>query len=298
VNQKVVAVMGETEYFRWPESVWVSPDIDWKKANMIVGGCDIGSTSSQMVIMVDGRLYAYSSIRSKAKSEESAPACLERVLEQTDMPSDKIEYTVGTGYGRVKVPFASKQVTEISCHARGANFLYGDSVRTILDMGGQDLKVIKCDEKGKVKNFLMNDKCAAGTGRGVESIAELLAVPIEKVGDLAMSHKGDVPYISPMCVVFSKSDALRAYKEGSSKESILASYFKAMARQVFHFLKTVGVQREFCITGGIAKNKAVVQEVEKLVGISALKPDFDTQIVGAVGAALYARALCEKARAV
>ncbi len=288
--------MVEKEYFRWPESVQVSSNMDWKKGDLITAGCDVGSTSSQVVIMVGGRIYAYSNVRSKSKSDESARASLEALLDQTDMTVEDIEYTVGTGYGRVHVPFAKKQVTEISCHAKGAHFLYGDSVRTILDMGGQDLKVIICDENGKVKKFIMNDKCAAGTGRGVETIADLLSVPIDEVGDLASSHTGDCPYISPMCIVFAKTDALRASKEGWSKASILAAYCKATARQVYHFIRTLGLKREFCITGGIAKNKGVVKEVEKLVGIKALQPDFDTQIAGAVGAALYAEALARRMR--
>lgn len=286
----------EKEYFRWPESNWVSPDIDWKRGDIITGGCDVGSTSSQMVVMVDGKIFAYSNIRSKGKSTDSAQASLEMALAESDMKPDNIEYTVGTGYGRVQVPFANRDITEISCHARGANFLYGDSVRTILDMGGQDLKAISCDEKGKVKNFIMNDKCAAGAGRGMETMAEMLSVPIEEVGDMAVSYEGEFPDITPECVVFAKTDALRRLKEGWSKESILAAYCAATAWRVFDLLSKVGVEREFSITGGIAKNKGVVKELEKRLGFEALKPDFDTQIAGAVGAALYAKALAEKAR--
>jgi bzd-type benzoyl-CoA reductase Q subunit len=284
------------EYFRWPESCWVSPNMDWKSGDFITGGCDIGSTSAQMVIMVDGQLYAYSNIRAKAKSAQSAQACLEKVLTQTQMRLEDIEYTVGTGYGRVLVPFAKREVTEISCHARGANFLYGNRVRTILDMGGQDLKVISCDDKGRMKNFIMNDKCAAGTGRGIETMAELLSVPIEDVGEIAAAYEGEHPYISPICIVFAKTDALRASKKSWSTAAILAAYCKASARQVYHFVRTLGLKREFCITGGIAKNMGIVNEVEKLVGVKALKPEFDTQIAGAVGAALYAKALAERER--
>jgi len=284
------------EYYRWTESNWVSPDIDWRKAGIVTGGCDVGSTSSQMVIMTDGQIFAYASIRSKGKSEKSAVAALEMALNGTGMTLDNIEYVVGTGYGRVSVPYAKKDVTEISCHARGANLLYGDSVRTILDMGGQDLKVISCDGKGKVKNFIMNDKCAAGAGRGFETMAELLQVPIEEVGGLAAAYEGEIPHITPECVVFAKTDALRRLKEGWSKASILAAYCGAAAWRVTDLLKKVGVEKEFCITGGIAKNKGVVKELETKLGIQALEPHFDTQIAGAVGAALYAKALAERAR--
>lgn len=286
----------EQDFFRWTESRWTSPDIDWRKAGIVTGGVDIGSTSTQMVVMTDGKLFSYSSARSKAKSELSAQDALEKALEGTGMTLDNIEFVVGTGYGRVSIPFAKKDVTEISCHARGANFLYGDTVRTILDMGGQDLKVISCDAKGKVKNFVMNDKCASGAGRGFETMAMLLETPIEKLGDMAAEYEGDLPHISPECVVFAKTDALRRLKEGWSKESILAAYCNAAAWRVTDLLKKVGVEPEFCITGGIAKNKGVVKELGKRLGFEAMKSSFDTQIAGAVGAALYAKALAERVR--
>jgi bzd-type benzoyl-CoA reductase Q subunit len=286
----------EKEYWRWDESSWVSDDVDWKKGDLIVGGCDVGSISTQMVIMVDGKLYAYSNVRSKGKSSVSSQNSLEKALEATDMRLENIEYIVGTGYGRVQVPFANRDVTEISCHARGANYLYGPSVRTILDMGGQDLKVISVDEKGKVQTFIMNDKCAAGAGRGMETMAELLSVSVEEVGDFALTFEGDLPPISPECVVFAKNDALRRMKEGWPKNSILAAYCGATAWRVYDLLVKVGIKREFAITGGIAKNKAVVKKLEERLGFEALKPDFDTQIAGAVGAAFYAKALAERAR--
>lgn len=286
----------EKEYWRWTESTWIAPGLDWKKGELIVGGCDVGSVSTQMVVMVDGKLLAYSNTRSKGKSAASAQHALEKILEKIDLKLENLEYIVGTGYGRIQIPFANKDVTEISCHARGANFLYGPTVRTLLDMGGQDLKVISIDEKGKVKNFIMNDKCAAGAGRGMETMADLLAVSIEEVGDAALSYEGELPPISPECVVFAKNDALRRLKEGWPKNSILAAYCGAASWRVYDLLVKVGVEREFAITGGIAKNKAMVKKLEERLGFQALKPDFDTQIAGAVGAALYAKALAERAR--
>lgn len=285
----------EREYWRWAESTWVSPHIDWKRAELIVGGCDVGSVSTQMVIMADEELYAYSSTRSKGKSSVSSLNAMEKALEATDLRPEDIAYVVGTGYGRVQVPFANKEITEISCHALGAHHLYGPSVRTILDMGGQDLKVISVDENGKVQTFLMNDKCAAGAGRGMETMADLLSVPIEQVSDFALNFEGELPLISSECVVFAKNDAMRRVKEGWPRDSILAAYCGATARRVYDLLVKVGIQREFAITGGIAKNRAVVKSLEDKLGFEALKPDFDTQIAGAVGAALYARTLAEKA---
>ena len=154
------------EFWRWQENVWVDETKDWKTAKIITCGIDVGSVSSQAVLVVDGELYGYNSMRTGNNSPDSAKNALQGVMDKCGMKLEDIHFVVGTGYGRVNVPFAHKAITEIACHARGANYMGGNGVRTILDMGGQDCKAIHCDEKGKVTNFLMNDKCAAGTGRG------------------------------------------------------------------------------------------------------------------------------------
>jgi predicted CoA-substrate-specific enzyme activase len=174
--------------------------------------------------------------------------------------------------------------------------MYGPSVRTILDMGGQDCKAIHCDERGKVTNFLMNDKCAAGTGRGMEVFADLLSVSIEDVGEMSLDVDEEPPPVSSTCVVFAKSEASGLLREGWSKKRVLAAYCSAMAHRVDSLLDRVGVEKEFAITGGIAKNIGVVSRLEKELGLKALKSDIDTQIAGALGAALFARALVEKQR--
>ena len=149
-------------------------------------------------------------------------------LEDTDnLTLDKISYTVGTGYGRVNVPFARRAITEIACHARGANFMYGPTVRTVLDMGGQDCKAIQCDEKGKVTNFLLNDKCAAGAGRGMEVFADLLGVSINDLGEFSLKVDEEPPMVSSTCVVFAKSEAVGLLRRGWSKEKVLAAYSAA-----------------------------------------------------------------------
>ncbi|MCP4665864.1 MAG: benzoyl-CoA reductase, bzd-type, subunit Q, partial [Deltaproteobacteria bacterium] len=171
------------EFWRWTESNWKNPDIEWKDAKFITVGIDVGSVSSQACIMADGRIFAYGNMRTGSDSPDSARHALNFALQTTDMTEDRVDYCVGTGYGRVNVPMADRSITEIACHARGANFIYGPEVRTVLDVGGQDIKAIQCDEKGRVTNFLMNDKCAAGTGRGMEVFSDLLGVPINNVGD-------------------------------------------------------------------------------------------------------------------
>ncbi|MGD8227280.1 MAG: acyl-CoA dehydratase activase, partial [Desulfobacteraceae bacterium] len=184
-----VAEEKKQEFWRWTESNWCSPDLNWKDAKIVTAGIDVGSVSSQAVIMTDGAIYAYSNTRTGSDSPDSARKALNYALEATDMKEDRLGYCIGTGYGRVNVPMADRSVTEIACHARGANFIYGPEVRTVLDVGGQDIKAIQCDEKGKVTNFLMNDKCAAGTGRGMEVFADLLGVPVTEVGERSFQVK-------------------------------------------------------------------------------------------------------------
>ncbi len=284
------------EFWRWKEDNWRNDDIDPKSAETVSAGVDVGSVSSQAVVLCDGELYAYASMRTGSDSPDSARNAMKWALEDTGLTLDDLHYTVGTGYGRVNVPFADRAITEIACHARGGNMMYGPTVRTILDMGGQDCKVILCDEKGKVTNFLMNDKCAAGTGRGMEVFADLLAVPIEDVGDLSLDVEEEPPPVSSTCVVFAKSEASSLLREGWSKKRVLAAYCSAMSHRVVSLLERIGVVKDFAITGGIAKNSGVVTRLERELKLTSLKSKYDTQIAGALGAALFARALCEKQR--
>jgi len=284
------------EFWRWKEYNWHDPEMDPRDAEVLSAGVDVGSVSSQAVVMADGKLYAFSNMRTGSDSPESANNAIEWALEDTGLILDDIHFAVGTGYGRVNVPFAKKAITEIACHARGANFMYGPSVRTVLDMGGQDCKAIHCDEKGKVTAFLMNDKCAAGTGRGMEVMADLLSIPIEEVGEMSLDVEEEPPPVSSTCVVFAKSEASALLRQGWPKNRVLAAYCSAMAHRVCSLLERIGVEKEFAITGGIAKNPGVVKRLEEELGIEGLRAETDTQIAGAVGAALFARALHLKAK--
>lgn len=284
----------QEEYFRWDEYNWKSPTIDWKAGKVVTAGVDVGSVSSQAVIMVDGQLYAFANMRTGYNSPMSATNAINWAMEGTGLTLEDINFSVGTGYGRVKVPFANKAITEIACHARGANFMYGNSVRTVLDMGGQDLKVIRCDSKGKVETFLMNEKCAAGTGRGMEVMAELLKVPIREVGAMSFQIEEEPPPVSNTCVLFAKSEALGLLREGWTVPKVLAAYCSAMAHRVSSQVKELGVEKDFVITGGIAKNQGVVRRVEKELGVESLKSDVDYQLAGAIGAALFGKVLYEK----
>jgi benzoyl-CoA reductase subunit A len=283
------------EYWRWQESVWIDETKNWRDAKFVTAGIDVGSVSSQAVVMCDGELYGYSSMRTGSNSPDSANNAIKSVLEKTDgMTLANLQFVVGTGYGRVNVPFAHKAITEIACHARGANYMGGSSIRTILDMGGQDCKAIHCDERGKVTNFLMNDKCAAGTGRGMEVIADLMQIPIAELGPRSFDVDVEPPAVSSVCVVFAKSEALGLLKAGWSKNKVVAAYCQAMAERVVALLERISMEKEFFITGGIAKNPGVVKRLERLLKLEAVQTKYDSQIAGALGAALFGYTLVQK----
>ena len=287
------------DYWRWKEYNWHDPAGNWQNGGkMLTVGVDVGSVSTQLVVMSDGELAAFSNMRTGSNSPDSARKALDWALEGTGLTLERIRYVVGTGYGRVNVPFANRTITEIACHARGANFMYGPTVRTVLDMGGQDCKAIRCDAKGKVSAFLMNDKCAAGTGRGMEVFADLLSVPLEGIGELSFQVEQEPPPVSSTCVVFAKTEAVGLLRQGWPKNKVLAAYCSAMAHRVCTLLERVGVEHEFAITGGIAKNSGVVKRLERELKLTALTPRHDPQIAGAVGAALFARTLAQKEGAV
>lgn len=211
---------------------------------------------------------------------------LQQALNKTGLSLDDIQHTIATGYGRVLVPFANQNISEISCHARGINW-YFPTVRTILDMGGQDCKAISCDGGGRVTDFAMNDKCAGGTGRFLEMIAEVLSTPLTKIGDLSLKSKTTIVF-DTVCAVFAKSEAIAYLKKGVSKSDILAGLHEAIATRSLKLLKQVSIKKDFSITGGIAKNSGMVAKLREKVGLEPLLCE-EPQIVGALGAALFAR---------
>jgi len=285
-----------TQLWKWTEWRWTSPDVDWRKGGVVTAGVDVGSVSTQAVIMVDGKLYAYSSMRTGSDSPDSANHAMSWALEGTGLSLDKIQYCVGTGYGRVNVPMAKRTITEIACHARGANFIWGPSVRTVVDIGGQDAKAIRCDEKGKVITFLMNDKCAAGTGRGMEVFADFVGVHVEEIGKRSLDIDEEPSAVSSTCVIFAKSEAGALLEEGRPLNKVIAAYCAAMAHRIASLLERLGtVERELVITGGVAKNVGVVTRLERELGIKRLPiGNIDPQIAGGLGAALFAKAMAEK----
>jgi bzd-type benzoyl-CoA reductase Q subunit len=288
--------VAKQEWWRWTESNWKNPDIDWRDAEYVTVGIDVGSVSSQAVIATDGEVFAFGNMRTGSDSPNSARNALNFALKATDMPEDRMDYCIGTGYGRVNVPFADRSITEIACHARGANYIYGPEVRTVLDVGGQDIKAIQCDEKGKVTNFLMNDKCAAGTGRGMEVFADLLGLPITEVGDRSFQVDKEPEPVSSTCVVYAKSEATGLLRKGWTTEEVLAAYCRAMAERIYSLIERNGVIPKFAVTGGMAKNRGVMDRLMPFVGLERMSTKWDTMIAGAAGAALFGHALCKKGK--
>jgi len=259
---------------------------------VITCGIDVGSLTAEAVILRDRDLFAYSIIPTGPNSAQTAMEALGEALRKTNVRAEEIDFTIATGYGRVVVPFADRNMSEISCHARGAHHFF-PRARTVLDMGGQDCKVIRCDEKGKVINFLMNDKCAAGTGRSLEVMANLLQVRLEDIGPLSLAWTGEPLKISNTCVVFAKTEVLSLRRQGHPLSQILAGLCDGVAEQVKSLIRRLGLEEDFVVSGGISKNIGVVQRLEQKLGVMA-HICFEPQIVGAVGAALLATDFLKK----
>lgn len=254
--------------------------------NMYVMGIDSGSTSTNAVIMDKNRkIVASSVVRTGAKSGESAQRILKEVLEKAGCTREDIAWIVSTGYGRVSIPFADENVTEISCHGRGAHY-FNPAVRTILDIGGQDSKAIKLNEAGEVSDFVMNDKCAAGTGRFLEMIARSLEIDVDELGPIALQSTEEIE-ITSMCSVFAESEVISLIANNKEKSDIANGICRAIANKAFSLLKRVGMEEEFMMTGGVAKNPGVVKAVEDKIHAKLYICE-EPEIVGATGAALYA----------
>lgn len=257
-----------------------------EKKDMYVMGIDSGSTSTNAVIM-DGerKIVASAVVRTGAKSGESAQKILGEILGKAGLAREEIAWIVSTGYGRVSIDFADENVTEISCHGRGAHY-FNPKVRTILDIGGQDSKAIHLSEAGEVTDFVMNDKCAAGTGRFLEMIARTLEIDVDELGPVALQSTEDIE-ITSMCSVFAESEVISLIANNKEKADIANGVCRAIAGKAYSLLKRVGLEETFMMTGGVAKNPGVVRAVEEKIQ-SRLYICPEPEIVGAAGAALYA----------
>lgn len=259
---------------------------------MPFAGIDIGSTMTKAVVVDEKEQVLASHIGpTGVEHRHLALKVMDDTLGKAGVDFDHLDYIVATGYGRINVPFADKQITEITCHARGIRALF-PSARIIIDIGGQDSKGIKLDGEGKVANFVMNDKCAAGTGRFLEVIAETLGINLVDMGDIALRANGFVQ-ISNMCTVFAEHEVTSRLAEGAGVAEIVAGLHEAIAGRVVNMTRHLGIEKDVVVTGGGAKNSGLVKAIEGKVGFPVLTPP-EPFITGALGAALVGKDFYER----
>jgi predicted CoA-substrate-specific enzyme activase len=254
------------------------------------GGCDAGSTYTKCVIIDEnGKIASAVTKRSRINPVLSAKDALDEAVSQVDglNSAEELTYLIGTGYGRNKVPFADENISEISCHAMGVH-VTDPSVKAIIDIGGQDVKGIAIDTDGTVLNFAMNDKCAAGTGRFFESMARAFEMSLDEFSNLSLTAKNVIP-ITAQCAVFAESEVISLVGEGKPMEEIAAGIQLSVAKRCFVMAKKAGAADSVTLTGGCAKNEGLKKAIEKVLKINVVDLPIDPQLMGALGAAEYAR---------
>lgn len=272
----------------------INEQLDWTRAKVIVAGVDIGAVSSKAVILLDEQPYAWSHVATRTP-KESAFRAINAALGQTRLKLENIHYIVATGRGRAQVPFARKAVSEIACGAAGAVHIWGPSVRTVLDAGGQSCKAIHCTEKGRATDFLWNDKCAASIGRSMESFADLVKKDVTEIGSISL-QSDNFPKLSDFCPVYAQSEALDLIRTKVPLEQLIAAYHYAMAKRISTLVARSGMKKDFVIIGGLAKNPGITDRVESILKVSTLapKPGWDPALTVALGAALFSNGFCTR----
>lgn len=269
---------------------YLDPEVWSRITTDKVIGLDLGSRTGKAVLLADNQLYT-ATTPTGVYMQETADKLLKKLFKQSGLQLSDISHIVGTGYGRISLQFENTPheiVTEISCHALGAHFL-NPKVKTIVDIGGQDSKAIRVDPRnGKVAEFIMNDKCAAGTGRFLEKVAHLLDITLEELGQEAL--KADAPAdISSQCVVFAESEVISLKAKGVSRANIAAGIHIATARRVRNLLNRIGLEPDLVFSGGVSNNQGMRKALEELLGIAISQVKLDTIYAGALGAALFAQ---------
>jgi (R)-2-hydroxyacyl-CoA dehydratese activating ATPase len=252
---------------------------------MLVGGVDVGSTQTKAVVMDDTRLVGRAIVDTGVRLTDAAATAFRQALATAGAAEADVACVIGTGYGRFRVEFGHAQVTEISCHARGAVYLF-PGTRSVLDIGGQDTKAIRVSETGQVLDFSMNDKCSAGTGRFLGAASQALEIPLGELGPLALRAKNAVT-MTTTCTVFAESEILGWLARGRKTEDVLMGVHAAIASRSLSLLRRVGIEPEVTFTGGVARNVAMVKLLADLTGVP-LNVSEESHYCGAIGAALYA----------
>ena len=253
---------------------------------MIVAGCDVGSLTAKAVIMRGDEILAARVMRAKSHPEESANEIMDQALEQAGLVMEEISYCVGTGYGRASIPCARSVESEIACHGKGAQWQM-PSVRMVIDIGGQDAKAIRLDDQANVIRYVYNDKCASGTGRFLEVMADALNIDLNNMGEVSLSSQNPIS-ISNQCVIFAETEIVSLVNEGRDIADIINGLHHALAHRVAALAKGIELQDDIVMTGGVAKNKGMFAALEKALGKKIKDLDRDPQINGALGAAIVA----------
>ena len=253
---------------------------------MLVAGVDVGSTTTKAALMDENkRIRALGLVDTGANVVRAAERAFRDALRQAGLEEWDVRFTVGTGYGRYRVPFGDLQVTEIGCHAKGACFLF-PRTRTILDIGGQDTKAIRVNENAEVRDFAMNDKCAAGTGRFLAAAAQVLGLELEELGEVSTASRQPLK-ITNVCTVFVEQEIVLHLAKGCRVEDVLAGVHSAIAGRSIALLRRVGLEGEITFTGGVARNAGMVRALEGRLNLR-LNVAPESQHIGAIGAALFA----------
>ena len=258
-----------------------------------VGGVDVGSTQTKAIILDrEGHILGRALINTGVNLAHAAEQSFNMALADADVKREQVGYVVGTGYGRYKVDFGDTQITEIGCHAKGACFLF-PKTHTVIDIGGQDAKGIRV-EKGLVKDFTMNDKCAAGTGRFLANAAEVLDISLDQIGPLSLQGNNPVR-LTTVCTVFVESDIMSYLAQGKRVENILAGIHNAIANRTIAMVRRVDIEEEVTFTGGVSKNIGMVKTLNTKLK-SKLNVSPESHYMGSLGAALFALEKLESRR--
>ncbi len=250
-----------------------------------VMGVDVGSATSKCAIMQDGSELLAGTVIDMGVGSSGVEKAIAKTLEDTGLTMDDMSFIVATGYGRNNYEKADRSVSELSCHAKGAHFIFG-GCKTIIDIGGQDAKGMKLDENGELKNFVMNEKCAAGTGRFLDVMAKILSVDISQLGEMDQEATGIIP-ISSTCTVFAESEVISSLAKNNNPKDIVKGIHKSVASRVAGLINRVGVEPKVVMTGGVSKNIGVVKALEKELGVD-IETSPKSQLAGAIGACIFA----------
>ncbi|HSH36838.1 acyl-CoA dehydratase activase [Schnuerera sp.] len=249
---------------------------------MISIGIDVGSVAAKIAAYDGEKIIATGLLPTGWSPKGVGEQLLEEILEKIKTPKKKVKSIIGTGYGRVSLPFVDKKITEITCHGRGAYYI-DPAIRTVIDIGGQDSKVIKLNSEGMVTDFLMNDKCAAGTGRFLQVMANALEIDIDDLSHLAA--KAEPANISSMCTVFAESEVVSLVAEGTPKEKIAAGLLHSVCNKTYSLVNKVGIEDKVFFSGGVSRNKKLGELLEEKLGVKIISTD-ESQFIGAIGAAI------------